>query len=147
MANEIKTLINTSVQSVDVGARQVESAGKAMQDTVDSAKRVGDIIGEITAASSEQSLGISQVNQAVGDIDRMTQQNAALVEESAAAAESLREQAARLAQLVSQFQLAGGSVHAAVRAGAAPRRSPPPAVTSVGKAALPKQKSQLLEHA
>ena len=146
-ANEIKTLINTSVQSVDVGARQVESAGKAMQDTVDSAKRVGDIIGEITAASSEQSLGISQVNQAVGDIDRMTQQNAALVEESAAAAESLREQAARLAQLVSQFQLAGGSVHAAMRAGPGPRRSPPPAVTSVGKAALPKQKSPLLEHA
>jgi methyl-accepting chemotaxis protein len=138
-ANEIKSLINTSVQTVDVGARQVESAGKAMQETVDSAQRVGDIIGEITAASSEQSLGISQVNQAVGDIDRMTQQNAALVEESAAAAESLREQAARLAQLVSQFKLAGGAMHAVMRS---PRGGHPgmaPAVPA-SQAALPGQK-------
>ena len=146
-ANEIKSLINTSVQTVDVGARQVESAGKAMQETVDSAQRVGDIIGEITAASSEQSLGISQVNQAVGDIDRMTQQNAALVEESAAAAESLREQAARLAQLVSQFKLAGGAMHAVMRS---PRGAHPgmaPAVPASAQAALPGQKAQLLEHA
>ncbi|MEQ6473007.1 methyl-accepting chemotaxis protein [Comamonas sp. wu1-DMT] len=146
-ANEIKSLINTSVQTVDVGARQVESAGKAMQETVDSAQRVGDIIGEITAASSEQSLGIGQVNQAVGDIDRMTQQNAALVEESAAAAESLREQAARLAQLVSQFKLAGGAMHAVMRS---PRGAHPgmaPAVPASAQAALPGQKAQLLEHA
>ena len=139
-ANEIKSLISTSVQTVDVGARQVESAGKAMQETVDSAQRVGDIIGEITAASSEQSLGISQVNQAVGDIDRMTQQNAALVEESAAAAESLREQAARLAQLVSQFKLAGGALHAA-HPGMAP------AALASAQAALPGKKQQLLEQA
>lgn len=149
-ANEIKSLINTSVQTVDVGARQVESAGKAMQDTVDSAQRVGDIIGEITAASSEQSLGISQVNQAVGDIDRMTQQNAALVEESAAAAESLREQAARLAQLVSQFRLAGGSAQAALRdttvSGLAKPGLAPAAIVS-SKAALPRKKTQLLDHA
>ncbi len=147
-ANEIKSLINTSVQTVDVGARQVESAGKAMQETVDSAQRVGDIIGEITAASSEQSLGISQVNQAVGDIDRMTQQNAALVEESAAAAESLREQAARLAQLVSQFKLAGGAMHAVMRS---PRGTAhpgmAPAVPATAQTALPGQKAQLLEHA
>ena len=146
-ANEIKSLINTSVQTGDVGARQVESAGKAMQETVDSAQRVGDIIGEITAASSEQSLGIGQVNQAVGDIDRMTQQNAALVEESAAAAESLREQAARLAQLVSQFKLAGGAMHAVMRS---PRGAHPgmaPAVPASAQAALPGQKAQLLEHA
>ncbi|MDR3063988.1 MAG: methyl-accepting chemotaxis protein [Comamonas sp.] len=147
-ANEIKSLINTSVQTVDVGARQVESAGKAMQETVDSAQRVGDIIGEITAASSEQSLGISQVNQAVGDIDRMTQQNAALVEESAAAAESLREQAARLAQLVSQFKLAGGAAHAAQRS---PRGSAhpgmAPAAPASAQAALPGRKQQLLEQA
>ncbi|MDH1475268.1 methyl-accepting chemotaxis protein [Comamonas thiooxydans] len=147
-ANEIKSLINTSVQTVDVGARQVESAGKAMQETVDSAQRVGDIIGEITAASSEQSLGIGQVNQAVGDIDRMTQQNAALVEESAAAAESLREQAARLAQLVSQFKLAGGAMHAVMRS---PRGTAhpgmAPAVPASAQTALPGQKAQLLEHA
>ena len=147
-ANEIKSLINTSVQTVDVGARQVESAGKAMQETVDSAQRVGDIIGEITAASSEQSLGISQVNQAVGDIDRMTQQNAALVEESAAAAESLREQAARLAQLVSQFKLAGGALHAAQRS---PRTAAhpgmAPAQVAAAQVALPGQKQQLLEQA
>ena len=86
-ASEIKALIQTSVQAVDVGVRQVEDAGKTMKEIVDSVQRVGDIIGEITAASSEQSGGIGQVNQAVGDIDRMTQQNAALVEESAAAAE------------------------------------------------------------
>ena len=147
-ANEIKSLINTSVQTVDVGARQVESAGKAMQETVDSAQRVGDIIGEITAASSEQSLGISQVNQAVGDIDRMTQQNAALVEESAAAAESLREQAARLAQLVSQFKLAGVAAHAAQRS---PRGfahpGMAPAAPASAQAALPGRKQQLLEQA
>ena len=147
-ANEIKSLISTSVQTVDVGARQVESAGKAMQETVDSAQRVGDIIGEITAASSEQSLGISQVNQAVGDIDRMTQQNAALVEESAAAAESLREQAARLAQLVSQFKLAGGALQAVMRSprGAAHPGMAPAALASA-QAALPGQKQQLLEQA
>ncbi|MNT49892.1 Methyl-accepting chemotaxis protein III [compost metagenome] len=85
--------------------KHVESAGKTMQEVMGSIQRVGDIIGEITAASNEQSGGISQVNQAVGDIDRMTQQNAALVEESAAAAESLKDQAARLAEVVQQFKL------------------------------------------
>lgn len=105
-ASEIKALIQSSEQAVGGGVRQVEDAGKAMQEIVNSVQRVGDIIGEITAASGEQSSGIGQVNQAVGDIDRMTQQNAALVEESAAAAQSLREQAARLAQVVSQFRLA-----------------------------------------
>jgi methyl-accepting chemotaxis protein len=94
---------------VDGGVRHVEGAGTAMSDIVSSVQRVGDIIGEITAAASEQSAGIGQVNQSVGEIDRMTQQNAALVEESAAAAESLREQAARLSQVVQQFQLAGNA--------------------------------------
>ncbi|QXZ08747.1 MCP four helix bundle domain-containing protein [Comamonas sp. Y33R10-2] len=144
-ANEIKTLINTSVQTVDVGARQVESAGKAMQDTVDSVKRVGDIIGEITAASSEQSLGINQVNQAVGDIDRMTQQNAALVEESAAAAQSLREQAARLAELVSQFHLAGGSQQSTPAGFGYPGLAP--AMASVRKPTLSAQRTQQFENA
>jgi methyl-accepting chemotaxis protein len=105
-ASDIKGLINNSVAAVDGGVRHVEDAGAAMKEIVASVQRVGDIIGEITAAASEQSAGIGQVNQSVGDIDRMTQQNAALVEESAAAAESLREQAARLSQVVQQFRLA-----------------------------------------
>ena len=104
-ASDIKRLIQSSVNAVDGGVKHVESAGKTMQDIVSSIQRVGDIIGEITAASNEQSGGISQVNQAVGDIDRMTQQNAALVEESAAAADSLKDQAARLAGVVEQFKL------------------------------------------
>mgnify|MGYP003390983545 FL=1 len=105
-ASDIKVLIQSSVTAVDGGVRHVEDAGTAMKDIVSSVQRVGDIIGEITAAASEQSAGIGQVNQSVGEIDRMTQQNAALVEESAAAAESLREQAARLSQVVQQFRLA-----------------------------------------
>ena len=111
-ANEIKKLINSSVAAVDGGARHVEEAGLNMQEIVDSVRRVGDIIGEITAASSEQSAGIGQVNQAVGDIDRMTQQNAALVEEASAAADSLRDQAGRLSHVVSQFHLEQGGVAA-----------------------------------
>jgi methyl-accepting chemotaxis protein len=145
-ASEIKGLIHTSVQAVDVGVRQVEDAGKTMQAIVDSVQRVGDIIGEITAASSEQSLGIGQVNQAVGDIDQMTQQNAALVEQSAAAAESLREQASRLAQVVSQFRVAGGAqaLQPARHPGLAPARSV--ARNAVARPASSKE-PQLLEQA
>ncbi|WP_010105997.1 methyl-accepting chemotaxis protein [Verminephrobacter aporrectodeae] len=105
-ANDIKALIGRSVSAVDGGVRHVEDAGTAMQEIVASVQRVNEIIGQITAAASAQSAGIGQVNQSVGEIDRMTQQNAALVQESAAAAESLREQAARLAQVVRQFRLA-----------------------------------------
>jgi len=108
-ASEIKALIGTSVAAVDGGVRQVEDAGRAMQEIVASVQRVTDIIGEINSAASEQAAGIGQVNGAVGEIDRMTQQNAALVEESAAAAESLREQAARLSVVVQQFRLADGA--------------------------------------
>ncbi|ART50394.1 methyl-accepting chemotaxis protein [Acidovorax carolinensis] len=117
-ASDIKGLINNSVTAVDGGVRHVEDAGAAMKEIVASVQRVGDIIGEITAAASEQSTGIGQVNQSVGDIDRMTQQNAALVEQSAAAAESLREQAARLSEVVQQFRLAdeGGGMAALSRA-------------------------------
>ncbi len=107
-ASEIKQLIGTSVAAVDGGVRQVEDAGRAMQEIVAGVQRVTDIIGEINAAASEQAAGIGQVNGAVGQIDRMTQQNAALVEESAAAADSLREQAARLSQVVQQFRLEDG---------------------------------------
>ncbi len=110
-ASDIKVLIQSSVTAVSGGVRHVEDAGTAMKDIVSSVQRVGDIIGEITAAASEQSAGIGQVNQSVGEIDRMTQQNAALVEESAAAAESLREQAARLSQVVQQFRLSASMDH------------------------------------
>lgn len=119
-ANEIKRLIQSSVHAVDGGVKHVESAGKTMQEVVGSIQRVGDIIGEITAASNEQSGGISQVNQAVGDIDRMTQQNAALVEQSAAAADSLKDQAERLAQVVQQFKLDHAMGHARASLPAAP---------------------------
>jgi len=104
-AKEIKGLIGASVEKVESGAKLVADAGLTMQEIVGSVQRVTDIIGEITAASSEQSDGIGQVNQAVTQLDQMTQQNAALVEESAAAAESLKEQAVRLAQVVGTFRL------------------------------------------
>ncbi|MCV2355195.1 methyl-accepting chemotaxis protein [Paucibacter sp. B2R-40] len=104
-AKEIKGLIGASVDRVEVGTRLVEEAGNSMTDIVSSVQRVTDIIGEITAASTEQSDGIGQVNGAVVQLDKMTQQNAALVEESAAAAESLKDQAQRLTEVVSVFKL------------------------------------------
>ncbi|MDC8770693.1 methyl-accepting chemotaxis protein [Roseateles albus] len=104
-AKEIKGLIGASVDRVEVGTRLVEEAGNSMNDIVSSVQRVTDIIGEITAASTEQSDGIGQVNGAVVQLDKMTQQNAALVEESAAAAESLKDQAQRLTEVVSVFKL------------------------------------------
>jgi len=104
-ANDIKALIQGSVTAVDGGVRLAEEAGVAMQEMVGGAQRVGGIIGEISSASVEQSHGIAGVNATVTEIDQMTQQNAALVEQSAAAAESLREQADRLAQLVRRFHL------------------------------------------
>jgi methyl-accepting chemotaxis protein len=104
-AKEIKSLIAASVDRVEAGSRLVADAGTTMTEIVGSVQRVSDIIGEISAAASEQSDGIGQINTAVTQLDQMTQQNAALVEESAAAAESLKEQASRLAQMVSTFQL------------------------------------------
>ena len=106
-AKEIKNLIGESVSKVDSGSRLVATAGQTMTEIVGSVQRVSDIIGEITAAASEQSTGIGGVNTAVAELDEMTQQNAALVEQSAAAAQSLREQAERLAQVVSIFRLTG----------------------------------------
>ncbi len=106
-AKEIKGLIGASVDKVEGGARLVADAGQTMTEIVSSVQRVTDIIGEITAASLEQSDGIGQVNTAVVQLDQMTQQNAALVEESAAAAESLKDQAARLADVVRTFKLRG----------------------------------------
>jgi methyl-accepting chemotaxis protein len=105
-AKEIKTLIGNSVDQVATGSALVNEAGESMEEIVTSVKRVTDIIAEITAATVEQSGGIEQVNTAVGQLDQMTQQNAALVEQSAAAASSLKDQAARLAQTVKQFSIA-----------------------------------------
>ncbi|WCM90687.1 methyl-accepting chemotaxis protein [Acidovorax sp. NCPPB 3576] len=104
-AKEIKALIGNSVEKVAAGSRLVQDAGTTMEEIVNSVQRVSDIIGEITAATSEQSDGIRQVNTAVNQLDQMTQQNAALVEESAAAAESLNDQASRLAATVARFRL------------------------------------------
>ena len=104
-AREIKALIGVSVDKVEAGARLVEQAGTTMDEIVASVQRVGDMIAEITAAATEQSAGIGQVNVAVTQLDQMTQQNAALVEESAAAAESLKEQALRLSGVVGTFRL------------------------------------------
>jgi len=104
-AKEIKGLIGSSVDRVDAGSRLVGSAGSTMREIVASVQRVSDIINEITAASSEQSDGIGQINKAVAQLDQMTQQNAALVEQSAAAAESLKDQAASLSHAVSTFKL------------------------------------------
>jgi methyl-accepting chemotaxis protein len=104
-AKEIKSLIGASVEKVEGGTRLVTDAGATMNEIVSSVKRVSDIIGEITAAASEQSQGIGEINGAVTQLDQMTQQNAALVEESTAAAESLKEQAVRLAEVVGTFKL------------------------------------------
>ncbi len=105
-AKQIKTLIGTSVERVESGSRLVGDAGGTMAEIVASVRRVSDIIGEVMAAATEQSLGIAQVNDSVATLDQMTQQNAALVEQSAAAAESLKDQSDRLAALVSTFRLA-----------------------------------------
>ncbi len=106
-AKEIKSLIEDSVGQVESGGKLVEEAGKTMGEIVTSVKRVTDIMGEIAAASSEQSAGIEQVNQAITQMDDVTQQNAALVEQAAAAAMSLQEQADNLTQAVSVFKLNG----------------------------------------
>ena len=104
-AREIKALIGASVEKVESGSRLVADAGSTMAEIVASVQRVSEIISEISAAASEQSSGIGQVNQSVALLDQATQQNAALVEESAAAAESLKEQSQQLANVVATFRL------------------------------------------
>ena len=106
-AKEIKSLIDDSVGKVDTGARLVDQAGATMKEIVESVQRVTDIMSEIAAASREQTSGIEQINQAIVQMDQGTQQNAALVEQAAAAAESMKGQAARLAQAVAVFKLDG----------------------------------------
>ncbi len=132
-AKEIKQLITTSVDNVQTGSAQVEQAGQSMQDIVTSVRRVSDLIGEITASSTEQRDGISQVNQAVANLDQMTQQNAALVEESSAAAAAMHEQAQRLAQVVSVFNVGAGAPAPA----SAPRRIAAPASAPAARVVAP----------
>ncbi|MTV37371.1 methyl-accepting chemotaxis protein, partial [Duganella radicis] len=122
-AREIKELIGDSVAQVTRGSELVHSAGSTMDEVVASVRRVDDIVAEIAAASADQSGGIGQVTQAIGQMDGVTQQNAALVEQAAAAAESLKEQAATLVALVGEFRIGGGTgVHAAAAGAPAPAR-------------------------
>jgi methyl-accepting chemotaxis protein len=104
-AKEIKTLIGDSVSRVEAGTRQVDTAGRTMEEIVESVKKVSDLIAEIAAASKEQSAGIGQINTAVAQMEQVVQQNASLVEEASAATESMKEQAALLLQAVSRFNL------------------------------------------
>jgi methyl-accepting chemotaxis protein len=123
-AKEIKSLITDSVAKVEDGSKLVDQAGQTMEEIVTAVKRVTDIMAEIAAASQEQSSGIEQVNQAIVQMDQVTQQNAALVEEAAAAADSLREQAQSLTQAVSVFKLSGAE---AAEASVRPEGGRPPA--------------------
>jgi methyl-accepting chemotaxis protein len=119
-AKEIKTLIGDSVEKVERGSKLVGQAGVTMDEVVTSVKRVTDIMSEIANASAEQSAGIEQVNLSIIEMDSMTQQNAALVEEAAAAAQSLQDQASELARVVSIFKLSEGEQYQAEAAVAAP---------------------------
>ncbi|MDR6741475.1 methyl-accepting chemotaxis protein [Herbaspirillum sp. 1173] len=132
-AKEIKALIDDSVSRVDNGSRLVEQAGATMSEVVASVRRVTDVVAEISAASNEQSDGIEQINHAIVQMDEVTQQNAALVEQAAAAAQSLQEQSGRLVETVSIFKL---SSHETPRA--QPARKPvPPKASSKPVAAAP----------
>jgi len=110
-AREIKALIGDSVEKVESGSAQVKSAGGTMQEIVANVQSVSQMIGEISVATLEQQSGIDQINAAVTHLDQMTQQNAALVEESAASAESLQEQAGNLAEVVRVFRLTPAAAH------------------------------------
>lgn len=136
-AKEIKSLIQQSVEKVDSGAKLVAEAGETMTDIVNQVKRVNDLVSEITAASQEQSQGIAQVGDAVTQLDQVTQQNAALVEESAAAAESMKHQAIKLAETVSVFNV-GGPVAVAAPAVARPAKR----VTSAPRSAVTPARQQ-----
>jgi methyl-accepting chemotaxis protein len=105
-AKEIKSLIGASVEKIETGSRLVGAAGESMNDIVTQVKRVADLIGEISSSAQEQTTGIEQVNQAIVQLDNVTQQNAALVEEAAAAADSLNQQAGKMVEVVSSFKLA-----------------------------------------
>ena len=131
-AKEIKDLIGASVQRVEAGTRLVDEAGSSVGDIVNQVQRVADLINEITTASVEQASGIGQVGEAVMQLDQATQQNAALVEESTAAAESLRDQASKLVDEVSVFRLADG--YTAVRPASSARRASRPRTSAAAPA-------------
>ena len=131
-AKEIKSLINASVERVEHGTSLVDKAGATMTEVVTSIRRVTDIMGEISAASTEQSLGVAQVGEAVSSMDQTTQQNAALVEQMAAAASSLKSQANDLVQVVAVFKLAEGDVSAPMPQPAKVRTSAPPPASFKG---------------
>jgi methyl-accepting chemotaxis protein len=138
-AKEIKTLIGDSVEKVEAGARLADQAGVTMEEIVKRARSVTDIMGEIMAASQEQTSGIEQINQAILQMDQVTQQNAALVEEAAAAAESMQDQARNLAEVVGFFKFDG--IHnpdrlASASAALAFNRAPVPARPGTGKPAI-----------
>jgi methyl-accepting chemotaxis protein-1 (serine sensor receptor) len=156
-AKEIKSLISVSVERVGQGSELVDQAGKTMAEIVAAIRRVTDLMGEISAASTEQSAGVAQVGEAITQMDQATQQNAALVEESAAAAESLKVQAGQMVQTVSVFKLAAGAagspaspVAAAPARPAAPvghtwhgeERRGPQRATNVKRLAAPKPAAQ-----
>ncbi|WP_423707959.1 methyl-accepting chemotaxis protein [Undibacterium sp. WLX3042] len=126
-AKEIKTLIDDSVEKVELGSQQVGQAGAALQEIVNGVNRITDVMSEITAASHEQQSGIEQVNQAIIQMDQVTQQNAALVEQAAAASAAMQEQARNLASVVSMFKL-DASQSAVSASFATPRSAPAKAV-------------------
>ncbi|EOI3467641.1 methyl-accepting chemotaxis protein II [Cronobacter turicensis] len=135
-AKEIKALIEDSVSRVDSGSVLVESAGETMQEIVGAVTRVTDIMGEIASASDEQSRGIDQVALAVSEMDRVTQQNASLVQQSAAAASALEDQASRLSQAVAAFRLASARANAPSSEPAAAPASASPALAAASKPAV-----------
>ena len=159
-AKEIKLLINDSVDKVDAGSKLVDTAGTNMQQIVQEVQRVTSMIREISVSTAEQTVGMGQVSEAVAQLDQVTQQNAALVEESAAAAASLNQQAQQLVQAVAVFQLGNYQVQAARSApiqpvtrpakpvarpalsssARAPVARPAPAVGAQSKAAAPAQR-------
>ncbi|WP_343743445.1 methyl-accepting chemotaxis protein [Herbaspirillum huttiense] len=134
-AKEIKSLIDDSVAKVDTGSKLVEQAGATMTEVVASVRRVTDIVGEISSASQEQSAGIAEVGRAITQMDEGTQQNAALVEQAAAAAQSLQDQAATLAGLVGRFQTDGSQARTVPAAQAAVKPSARPAPAASASAA------------
>ncbi|CDN60096.1 putative methyl-accepting chemotaxis protein [Burkholderia cenocepacia H111] len=138
-AKEIKALIDASVERIRTGSTLVDEAGRTMSDVIGAVQRVTDIMGEIAAASEEQSGGIDQVARAVAQMDEVTQQNAALVEEAAAAAQSLDEQAARLRETAAVFQLDDETARAGTAVAVAARHAPraaaaPPALPRASNA-------------
>jgi len=140
-AKEIKTLIDDSAEKTERGTRLVGQAGVTMGEVVDSVRRVTDIMSEIASASQEQSAGIAQVNLSIIEMDGMTQQNASLVEEAAAAAQSLQDQAAELAHVVSIFKLVEGEEKPAAYVPVQAERKAAPVIARKPAAALRPVKS------